>query len=80
MRDAIAKLEGAKEALKAPPPPEDAVKEVVAKAEQKEMPAAVAAAVAVKATSLIGGANKTQADKLSEAADKAGKKSGGMAS
>ena len=76
VRDAIAQLVAAKEALKAPPPPEEAVTEVLAKAEQKELPAAAAAVVAAQATSLIGGASASQADKLNVAAQKAEKKQG----
>jgi hypothetical protein len=75
VRDAILKIEQAKEALKAPPPPEEAVEEVVAEAENKELPAEAAAGVAATAESLMAGANAAQAEKLSDAAQKSGKKS-----
>ena len=76
VRDAVAELEAAKEALKAPPPPEEAVEEVVAKAEDPHAAPEAAIAVAAQAKSLIGGANATQAEKLADAADKAKKVAG----
>lgn len=68
VRDAIVKLEAAKKALNEPAPPEEAVKEVVAEAKQKEVPKANAAAIAEKATALIAGASGAQAEKLAAAA------------